>query len=364
MKRLCMAWVVGFVLAGCNTGSQEQEQQQHRARLEAAKNSQLELEARTKALSEDIEWMRKRVRELEGSQQTERRNLETLQWTLTESWRGDPAVLKERMAATDVPQALQASLLKAQEEWGDAAPERVFIEAVQKEDLASMAEALGTWEVNKGVTALPAEQAPSEEENTCTRAEVTFSCTPLPLAGPKDDLTQLCRMSMGDSVWVLRVDQGSLVRVNLLGSRHDSYRPVRMFSPEVWVLAGEDDSPTSPGKSNVSSKAWLEVFKVSGSSAHDRQGIRRHALPLERQGQRLAQAELDLDGDGIAELLVLDGKEVQAVHYELRHDDAVLWSEADVCPLIARRTEKELEPARAPCAAWAQAKQPKDGGTP
>ena len=136
-----------------------------------------------------------------------------------------------------------------------------------------------------------------------TSAEVTLSCTPLALAGPKDDTTQLCRMSQGDSVWVLRSRHGSLSRVNLVGSRHDRYRAVRMFSPGVWVLAGEDDSPTSPGTSNVSSKAWLEVIKVSGNWDYQRQGARRHAVPLERQGQQLARAELDLDGDGNDELV-------------------------------------------------------------
>lgn len=359
MKRLGLSLVVGVLLAGCNSTEPDAAMQK---RLEEVKSAQREQEAKNHALSQDVEWLRKRVSELEKSREAVERDLSLARGTLAQSWRGDPSVLEERLAASEVPQALQSWLRKAQEQRGSGAPERLFQEGVEEKNLELVAGALNDWELNTGVTALPAEEEPTEDANACTKAEVTFSCTPLALAGPKDDTSQLCRMSVGDSVWVLRVDQGSLSRVNLVGSRHDRYRAVRMFSPDVWVLAGEDDSPTSPGTSNVSSKAWLEVIKVSGSSDYQRQGARRHAVPLERQGQKLAQAGLDLDGDGYEELLVLDGKEIQAVHYDREHDDASLWSEADVCPLIAQRTEKELEPAKAPCAAWAQAKQPKDGG--
>jgi outer membrane murein-binding lipoprotein Lpp len=361
MKRLCLSLVVGLVLAGCDSGEQTEEE---RKRWEAVKSSQREQEAKTEALSQDVDWLRKRVSEVEKLREATERDLGLARGTLAQSWRGDPAVLKERLASAEVPKALHPWLQKAQEERGNIAPERLFMDAVKGANLDQLAKALDDWELNTGVTALPAEEEPTQEENACTRAEVTFSCTPLALAGPKDDLTQLCRMSQADTVWVLRSNQGSLSRVNLLGSRHDSYRAMRMFSPDVWALVGEDDSPTSPGTSNVSSKAWLEVVKVAPGWDYLRKGARRHAVPLERQGQRLAQAELDLDGDGNDELLVLDGKEVQAVHYERQHDDASLWREADVCPLIEKRTEKELEPARAPCAAWAQAKQPKDGGGP
>jgi len=358
MKRLCVSLVVGLVLAGCNSG------EELRKRLEAVKSSQREQEVKTQALSKDVDWLRKRVSELEAAQQAVERDLRQAQVTLALSWRGDPAVLKERMASAEVPKALQSWLQKAQEERGKIAPERLFMDGVKQGELQTVATALNNWDLNSGVTALPEPQAASAEESDCTHTEVTLSCAPLALAGPQDDSTQLCRMSEVPRVWVLRLDQSALSRVNLQGSLHDRYRAVRMFSPDVWVLVGEDDSPTSPGTSDVSSKAWLEVVKVSGSWAFPRTGTRRHAVALERQGQRLAQAELDLDGDGNDELLVLDGKEVQAVHYEREHDDASLWREADVCPLIEGRTEKELEPTRAPCAAWAQAKQPKDAGGP
>lgn len=360
MKRLGLSLVVGLMLAGCNSGEQDEEL---RKRVEAVKSAQREQESKNHALSQDVDWLRKRVSELEKSREAVERDLGLARGTLAQSWRGDPAVLKERLASAEVPQTLQPWLQKAQEERGNIAPERLFMDGVKEKDLEQVASALDDWELNTAVTALPEPEEPSDEANACTRAEVTFSCTPLALAGSKDDTTQVCRMSQGDSVWVLRLNQGSLSRVNLVGSRHDRYRAVRMFSPDVWVLAGEDDSPTSPGTSNVSAKAWLEVIKVSGGWDYQRQGARRQAVALERMGQKLAQAELDLDGDGNGELLVLDGKGIQAVHYDREHDDASLWSEADVCPLIAQRTEKELEPARAPCAAWAQAKQPKDGGT-
>lgn len=361
MKRLGLSLVVGLLLAGCNSGEQDAEQ---RKRLEAVKSAQREQDVKNHALSQDVDWLRKRVSELEKSREAVERDLGLARGTLAQSWRGDPSVLKERLTSAEVPKALHPWLQKAQEERGEVAPERLFQDGVKEKNLEQVAEALNDWELNTAVTALPEEEEPTDEANACTKAEVTFSCTPLTLAGPKDDTTQLCRMSQGDSVWVLRLNQGSLSRVNLVGSRHDRYRAVRMFSPDVWVLAGEDDSPTSPGTSNVSSKAWLEVIKVSGGWDYRRLGARRHAVALERQGQKLAQAELDLDGDGNNELLVLDGKEIQAVHYDREHDDASLWREADVCPLIAQRTEKELEPAKAPCAAWTQAKQPKDGGAP
>ncbi len=61
------------------------------------------------------------------------------------------------------------------------------------------------------MTALPAEQPPEEPESTCEQQEVSVSCLPLPLEGPKDLVTHLCRMSETDSVWVLRPEQGSLV---------------------------------------------------------------------------------------------------------------------------------------------------------
>jgi hypothetical protein len=363
MKRLCLSWVVGLVLVGCNNS---QEDEELRKRWEAVKSSQREQEAKAQALAKDVDWLRKRVSEVEKAREGVERDLGLARSSLAQNWRGDPAVLKERLASAEVPKALQPLLQKAQEERGNIAPERLFMEGIPGGNMGKLSEALNAWELNTGVTALPEPEDPSASEPTCNRVETPISCTPLALAGPKDESTQLCRLAQGDSVWVLRLNQGTLSRVNLVGSRHDRYRGVRMFSPDVWVLAGEDDSPTSPGTSNVSSKAWLEVVKVTGGWDYQRQGARRHAVPLERLGKPLAQAELDLDGDGNDELLVLDGKEIQAVHYEREHDDASLWREEDVCPLIEKRTEKELEPARAPCAAWAEAKQkqPKDGGTP
>jgi hypothetical protein len=360
VKRLWVMLAVGSVLTGC----EGDKLQAAGKRLEAAQASQRELDVKTQALSSEVSWMEKRLQELEAAKKVEQGKLDQLEYELVQSWRGDPAALKERMEEAEVPKALQASLLKAQESSGDIAAERTFIEGVEKEDLTQIAEALESWELRTGVTDIPEEEEAAPEQDTCERVEAKFSCLPLPLGGPKDDVTQLCRLSQTDMVWVLRSEQGSLVRANLVGSSHDRYRPVRMFSPELWVLAGEDDSPTSPGTSNVSAKAWLEVFKLSGGSEHSRQAVRRHALPLEKRGQPVALVELDLDGDGAAELLLLDGKDIQAVRYEPRYDDANIWGEEEVCPLIEKRTEKELEPARASCTAWAQAKQPKDGGAP
>lgn len=358
MKRLWVMLTVGLALAGC-----EGEKLQAAAkRLEAAQASQKELDAKTQALSGEVSWMKTRLQELEAAKKNERGQLDQLQYELVQSWRGDPSALKEHMEEAEVPKALQASLLEAQESSGEIAAERSFIEGVEKKDLAQVAEALEHWELRTGATAITEEEEVSTEEDTCTRVDAKFSCLPLQLGGPKDDVTRLCRVSQTDMVWVLRSEQGSLVRANLVGSSHDRYRAVRMFSPELWVLAGEDDSPTSPGTSNVSAKAWLEVFKLSGGSEASRQAVRRHTLPLEKQGQRVALVELDLDGDSATELLLLDGKELQAVRYEPRYDEANIWGEEEVCPLIEKRTEKELEPARAPCAAWAQAKQPTDGG--
>ncbi|MDY7226263.1 hypothetical protein [Hyalangium rubrum] len=358
MKRLGVAMVVGLALAGCQGDNLEAVSQ----RLEVAQRDQRELEARTQVLTEEVGWMRKQIQVEEDARAAEERKLEALRDSLAESWRGDPAAMRERMKEAKVPPPLQAALQQAQEQKGGVAAERLFIEGTEKEDLKQVATALNTWELRTGVTNPPEASEAEAPEETCERQQVTFSCVSLPLEGPKDAVTQLCRMSDADSVWVLRSDMGSLARVNLIGSRHDNYRPVRKFSPEVWVLAGEDDSPTSPGTSNVSAKAWLEVFKLTGGSELSRQAVRRHALPLERQGQRVAMAELDLDADSTPEVLVLDGKEVRTLRYDARHDEVNLWTEAETCPLIEKRTEKELEPARAPCAAWAQARQPKDGG--
>lgn len=358
MKRLWMLWTVGLVLTGCGGGNLEAVQ----GRVQAAEREQRELDAKIHALSGDVDRLRKRLTEVDAAREADERKLELLRDSLAKSWRGDTATMERRIETADVPSALRPALQQAQERKGGIVAERLFIEGVDKSDLEKVASALENWELRTGVTALPAEDSSAEPESTCEQQEVTLTCVPLLLEGPKDLVTQLCRMSEADSVWVLRSELGALARVNLVGSRHDRYRAVRMFSPEVWVVAGEDDSPTSPGTSKVSAKEWLEVFKVTGGSEYTRQAIRAHALPLEKFGQRFAQAELDLDADGAPELLVLDGKEVRALHYDARHDEADLWTEAEACPLIAKRTEKELEPARAPCAAWAQAHQPRDGG--
>jgi outer membrane murein-binding lipoprotein Lpp len=358
MKRLWVTLVAGLVLAGCEGGKLEAT----RKRVETAERELRELEAKTQALSGNVERLRKRLGEVEATREADERKLELLRDSLAKSWRGDPDTLRRRMESAEVPTALQAPLQQAQEQKGSIVAERLFIEGVEKADLEKVASALENWELRTGVTAMPEESAFVEPERTCEREEEHVSCLPLPLEGPRDVVTQLCRMSNAGSVWVLRSEQGSLSRAKLVGSQHDRYRPVRMFSPEVWVVAGEDDSPTSPGTSKVSAKEWLEVFKVTGASDYTRQAVRSHAVPLERLGQRSTQAELDLDADGAPELLVLNGKDVQALHYDARHDEADLWHEPDVCPLIAQRTEKELEPARAPCAAWEQARQPRDGG--
>ena len=60
MKRLCLYLVVGLVLAGCDSGEQTEEE---RKRWEAVKSSQREQEAKTQALSQDVDWLRKRVSE-------------------------------------------------------------------------------------------------------------------------------------------------------------------------------------------------------------------------------------------------------------------------------------------------------------
>jgi hypothetical protein len=360
MKRLWVTLAVGMLLVGCEGDKLKVAKE----RAEAAERELRELEAKTQALSGEVDGLRKRLSEVQGAREAEERRLELLQDSLAKSWRGDPATLKRRMEEAEVPTELRALLRKAQERKGSIVAERLFLEGVEKADLEKVSSALENWELRTGVTALPEPEQSEEPEETCQRQPVVISCLPLPLEGLNDQVTQLCRMSEVDSVWVLRSDHGSLARVNLVGSRHDRYRPVRMFSPEVWVVAGDDDSPTSPGTSNVSSKEWLEVFKVTGGSAHSRQAIREHALPLERLGQRATVPELDLDADGTPEVLVLDGKEVRALRYDARHDEADLWTEAEVCPLIEQRTERELEPARAPCTAWAQARQPKDGGAP
>jgi outer membrane murein-binding lipoprotein Lpp len=358
MKRLWVTLVASLVLAGCEGDTLDATQK----RVETAERELRELEAKTQALSGDVDRLRKRLGEVDATREADERRLELVQDSLAKSWRGDPDTLRRRMETAEVPTALQAPLQRAQEQKGSIVAERLFIEGVEKADLEKVATALENWELRTGVTAVPEEQPAAEPESTCEQQEVAVSCLPLPLEGPKDLVTHLCRMSETDSVWVLRSEQGSLSRVNLVGSRHDRYRPVRMFSPEVWVVAGEDDSPTSPGTSKVSAKEWLEVFKVNGASAYTRQAIRAHALPLEQLGQRSTQAELDLDADGTPELLVLDGKAVRALHYDNRHDEADLWAEPEVCPLIAQRTEKDLEPARAPCTGWEQARQARDGG--
>jgi len=360
MKRLGLTLAVGLVLAGCMGDTLEAT----RKRVEAAEREQRELEAKTHALSGDVDRLRKRLSEAEAAREEDERKLELLQDSLAKSWRGDPDTLRRRMETAEVPSEFQASLLRAQEQKGGIVAERLFIEGVEKADLEKVSSALENWELRTGVTALPTEQPTAEPDSTCVQQEVAVSCLPLPLEGPRDLVTQLCRMSETDSVWVLRSEQGSLARVNLVGSRHDRYRPVRMFSPEVWVVAGEDDSPTSPGTSRVSAKGWLEVFKVTGSPEYTRQAIRTEALPLERQGQRATLAELDLDADGTPEVLVLTRKKVRALHYDARHDEADLWTEPEVCPLIAQRTESELERARASCTAWEQARQLRDGGAP
>jgi hypothetical protein len=358
MKRLGMTLAVGLALAGCGGGNLEAVQ----GRVQAAEREQRELDAKIHVLSGDVDRLRKRMTEVDGAREADERKLELLRDSLAKSWRGDAATMQRRIEAAQVPEALQPALQQAQQSKGGIVAERLFIEGVEKTDLEKVASALENWELRTGVTALPAEEPDPEPESTCEQQEVTVSCLPLPLEGPKDLVTHLCRMSEADSVWVLRSELDALVRVNLVGSRHDRYRPVRMFSPEVWVVAGEDDSPTSPGTSKVSAKEWLEVFKVTGGAEYTRQAIRAHALPLEKFGKRFTQAELDLDADGTPELLVLDGKAVRALHYDTRHDEADLWTEAEVCPRIDKRTEKELEPARAPCTTWAQAHQPRDGG--
>ena len=358
MKRLWVTLLGGLLLAGCEGDKLEAA----RKRAEAAERELRELEAKTPTVAGDVDRLRKRLSETDATREAEERKLELLQDSLAKSWRGDPDTLRRRMETAEVPSGFHAALLKAQEQKGGIVAERLFIEGVEKADVEKVASALENWELRTGVTALPEEPTAEEPESTCAQQEVAISCLPLPLEGPKDLVTQLCRMSETDSVWVLRSEQGWLSRVNLVGSRHDRYRPVRMFSPEVWVVAGEDDSPTTPGTSRVSAREWLEVFKVTGAAEYTRQAIRSHAVPLERLGKRSTQAELDLDADGAPELLVLDGKNVRALRYDARHDEADLWHEPDVCPLIAQRTEKELEPARAPCAAWEQARQPRDGG--
>jgi len=358
MKRLGMTLAVGLTLVRCGSGNLEAVQ----GRVQAAEREQRELDAKLHVLSGDVDRLRKRLTEVDGAREADERQLELLRDSLAKSWRGDLGTLQRRIEMAEVPSELQPALQQAQERKGGIVAERLFLEGVEKADLEKVASALENWELRTGVTAIASAEPSAEPESTCEQQEVTVSCLPLPLEGQKDLVTQLCRMSEADSVWVLRSELGSLARVNLVGSRHDRYRPVRMFSPEVWVVAGEDDSPTSPGTSKVSAKEWLEVFKVTGAAEYTRQAIRSHALPLERLGKRSAQAELDLDADGAPELLVLDGKGIQALHYDARHDEADPWTEPEVCPLIDKRTEKELEPARAPCTAWAQANQPRDGG--
>ncbi|MGZ3460861.1 MAG: hypothetical protein ACXU86_20430 [Archangium sp.] len=346
MNRVSVLCVVGLVLAGCGGGDKQGEAQKT---LEAVLREE---EARTQALAADVEQLKARLREAESARATERHHLEELQKRLAESWRGDAHGLETELEAARVPAALRPALEAAQKAMGGDAPEQLFSQGLAHNDLSLVSSALTQWASREGVTPAPDAEAPEapakKEERACTRVTGDFKCAPLPLEGSGDGMTQLCRLSDGTGnawAWVVRSEHGRVVHPQLVPGSHDRYRAVRTLGPDVWLLRGD---------SGWGESGPLEVFEVSGTQA-----VRRHEVTMLGESKLV---EADLDKDDLPEVLVVSSAEVQAVHRAGLSGAVSLWREADICPRLEGRSEKELEAVRAACSSWRQRSQPPDAG--
>ncbi|NMO15617.1 hypothetical protein HPC49_02950 [Pyxidicoccus fallax] len=340
MKRVVVLGLVGLMLAGCGEDAGKAAAQK---RLEAAQAELRAEETKAQALTAEVERLKGRLSEAETARATERRALERVQTWLTASWRGEAGTLKSRMQEAEVPAALRASLEEAQKARGGEALEQRFRQAVERKDLPVLSSVVSEWASMDGVTPMPpveeeAEEAAEEEAQACERVQGDFRCTPLPLGGAQDTVTQLCRLSGTGKSWVVRSDHGRLAYAELVpGDRH-RYVPVRTVGSDVWLLKDEPGA----GKPGV-----LEVFQVSGTQA-----VRRLSLDLMRKGKPTTMVEADLDDDGLKETLVVGADTVEAVHVERSAGALSQWREAYLCPIVEQRSEKELEPAKAACSAW------------
>ncbi|MCP3139129.1 hypothetical protein [Pyxidicoccus xibeiensis] len=341
MKRLFGVCAVGLALVGCGG---EAARAEARKKLEATQATQREEEARAQALSAEVERLKTKLDEAGTTRATERRTLEELQKRLAAGWRGDASILKTQVEAADMPAALAATLEEAQKAMGGEALEQRYRQGVAKGDLALVSTVVSQWSSADGVTPVPEEaaepEAPqAEAAEACEQVKGDFRCSVLPLGGAGDGVTQVCRLEGTGRAWVVRSDRGRLASAQLVpGDRAARYRPVRMLGPDVWML--RDDA--GEGKPGV-----LDVFQVSGTQA-----LRRLSVDLLRNGKTASLVDLDLDADGVTETLVVAGNEVEAVHLDSGSGALSLWRDAVLCPLVEKRTEKELEGALAACATW------------
>jgi hypothetical protein len=340
MKRVYVLGLLGLLLAACGEDAGLVEA---RKKLESTQAGLRDEEARTQALTAEVARLEARLGEAESARATERRELERVQTWLAGSWRGEASTLKARMDEAEVPAPLRASLEEAQKARGGEALEQRFRQGVERKDLALVSSLLSEWASRDGVTPMPeaeaAEEAAAEEEAAaCERVTGDFRCTALALGGADDGVTQLCRLSGTGRAWVVRSDQGRLAYAQLVPGDGHRYVPVRTMGRDVWLL--RDD--VGAGKPGV-----LEVFQVSGTQA-----VRRLSVDLVRKGKPTTLVDADLDEDGLTETLVVGADVVEAVHVERSAGALSLWREAYLCPLVEKRAEKELESARAACAAW------------
>jgi hypothetical protein len=327
-----------LLLAGCEGRRLEEA----RARLGKAQAELKAAQERSEALSAEVEQWKQRQQKAESGLAQSRRNVELLQVKLADGWQGDVQKLGEQMNEAKVPESLRSWLMAAQQAKGSAVAERRFLQGLQSKDMKQVQAALIDWELRTGVTATPGEEEP--EPSTCKLSEATFSCAPLPLGGPEDKVTQLCSQKEGERSWVLRSLHGRLVALPLLPFSRSSFKPVRVLSPRWWVLEVEEPEARR-----------LVAFEVSESSATARQAI-------SLTGGELAQ--VDLDADGEVELIGKGREVVSALSYSRKTQQVVEWDMPGVCPRLEKRTEKELEPMRAACTAWARARAPADAGAP
>jgi len=225
MKRLLL--LGALVLAGCNRSLPERE-----AELVALKRDEARLAAQLNFLTRNVASLRASTQSEENRSKAAAAALRSFQVSMVESWKGEPATLKERKDKVQLPPHLSEALDLAQSVAGGEALEKRFVRAIAANDTAALTPVLEYWESFWLTANTPQEEEPQQQVCPIKR---TLACKPI------DDDSLWCPDPEQGASWALLLDNGALT-VGRLGAGQDHVVDARL-APRVWLTrVGDPES--------------------------------------------------------------------------------------------------------------------------
>jgi hypothetical protein len=342
--------MLAVLLLSASVGCDEAKVKAAQARVDRAQKASQALDAKLCAQDHDITRLKDQIRQLELGKAAIDPELVYQQRDMVKAWHGHVPTMKSLASQAHLPDRLMPVLEAAQKAVGDETPEQVFAKSIQSKDLSTLASLISGWEsrakLPDDLTA-NADQGAKEEDPApeCKRPDGHASCTTFP-SGAKTPEGLLCHVEATNQWWVASFDDGALALHELQNIYYTGteLKHVRTIPDSAVVLEQDTKTPVPGWSSDNSSdsrnsKRWLLVFPLNLDHVASSARFSLDAIGKEPEPK---VSYVDLDGDGLVEVLYVTNKQVWAVHQT--PNDSAIWSPKQACEHWTERDNASVPP--------------------